>query len=128
MQTALAFNRVSSFFLFFCSEELKKFKMCFKNFTLDCYGNFLNLYPNMSMAMGRMADIKSMVHHFAGMMCGMPRGPINTTGLSEKIKLLLKCKPDFYDQGKTCAEPFFSKFKMKMNNSSSLGNMPELCE
>ena len=61
-------------------------------------------------------------------MCGMPHGPINTTGLSEKIKHLLKCKPEFYDKGKTCAEPFFSKFKMKMNNSSSLGNMPELCE
>ena len=38
--------------------------------------------------MGRMADIKSMVRHFAGMMCGMPRGPINTTGLSEKIQAL----------------------------------------
>ena len=79
------------------------------------------------MPMGRVADIKSKMHHFAGMICGMHDGPINTTGLPDKIKHLLKCKPEFFDEAKTCAMEFHKKFE-KMQNSSSPKMMPDLCE
>ena len=65
----------------------------------------------MKMPIGRMADIKSKLHNFGRMMCGIVDGPINTTGLPDKVKNMLKCKPEFYNKAKDCAKAFHDKYK-----------------
>ena len=89
-----------------------KYKECFKNFTLNkCFGDYIKAHPDMKMSIGRMADIKSKLHNFGRMMCGIVDGPINTTGLPDKVKNMLKCKPEFYNKAKDCAKAFHDKYK-----------------
>ena len=100
-----------------------KYRECFKNFTLDqCFGDYIRSNPQMRHPLMRMADIKSRLHNFAQMMCGIMNdsNPINTTGLPDKIKHMLKCKPEYFDKAKDCAKPFHDMFKKPGRDSSDL--------
>ena len=102
----------------FCSVELKKYKECFKNFTLGkCFGDYLRTHPDMKKPMGRMADMKSKIHSFARMICGIFDGPMNTTGIPDKVKHLLKCKPEFHVEARSCAKTFYDKYVANRNST-----------
>lgn len=97
-----------------CSHELMNFMGCIRNFTLDqCYGDYLKTHHSMMEPMRRMADMKARIHNFGRLMCGMDGNGYNVTGLPKNITDLLKCKKEFYDNGKVCAKPFHDKFKAK---------------
>ncbi|XP_073229625.1 uncharacterized protein [Porites lutea] len=106
-----------------CSHEVMKYRECFKNFTLNqCFGDYIRSNPQMRHPLMRMADIKSRLHNFAQMMCGIMNDshPINTTGLPDKIKHMLKCKPEYFDKAKDCAKPFHDMFKKPNRDSREL--------
>ena len=90
------------------------FMGCIRNFTLDqCYGDYLKTHHSMMEPMRRMSDMKARIHNFGRLMCGMEGNGYNVTGLPKNITDLLKCKKEFYDNGKDCAKPFHDKFKAK---------------
>jgi len=103
-----------------CSAELRKYHECFKNFTLDsCFRDYLQARPDMRQAIGRMAGIKSQLHRFGRMMCGILNdGPINTTGLPDKVRDMLKCKPEYFDKAKDCAKAFYDKYIANRNSTN----------
>ena len=82
-----------------------------------CFGDYLKAYPDMDKPMRRMAGIKSKMHEFARMLCGIVDGPINTTGIPDKVKDMLKCKPEFHEEAKTCAKAFYDKYVANRNST-----------
>ena len=65
-----------------------------------------------------MADMKSKVHNFARMMCGIVDGPMNTTGLPDKVRHMLKCKPEFHVEARGCAKTFYDKYVANRNSTN----------
>ena len=112
--SAILDSLTKTIFFHFFSHELMNFMGCIRNFTLDqCYGDYLKTHHSMMEPMRRMADMKARIHNFGRLMCGMDGNGYNVTGLPKNITDLLKCKKEFYDNGKDCAKPFHDKFKAK---------------
>ena len=112
--SAIFDSLTKTFFFHFFSHELMNFMGCIRNFTLDqCYGDYLKTHHSMMEPMRRMADMKARIHNFGRLMCGMDGNGYNVTGLPKNITDLLKCKKEFYDNGKGCAKQFHDKFKAK---------------
>lgn len=60
--------------------------------------------------MKRMSDIKAKLHNFGRLLCGI-EPDVNTTGLPKNVTDMLKCKKEFFEEGKECAKTFHGKFK-----------------
>lgn len=61
-----------------------------------------------------MVDMKVRIYNFGCLMCGMDGNGYNVIGLFKNIIDLLKCKKEFYDNGKGCVKLFYDKFKVKV--------------
>ena len=104
----------------FHSVELKKFRNCFKKFKIEkCYADYVKKHGDMRKPMERLADMKSSMHNFEGLLCGLALGRVNLNGLPEHAKGVPKCKKKFYEDSKQCAKSFHGKF-VKNRNATEL--------